>query len=190
MQIVSLRYSDLAASSLIVTLAGGGTIHLPWPCGGWQGEAVADWLAADESRAIEAYSPPAAPSIVTTAAETRAIGIAALDELFRSATAGYPAAEVAGWPTKDREARAILAGADPADTTVVGPLAAMLGQPVEAVAAAIVAKADAYTTVSLWIEVRLAAFDAALAAAETADARAAALASLIADIETAPTGGG
>lgn len=168
MDILLVTAADAGVTSLVVETADLGRLTVPWPCATWHREPIEAWLA-DDGNSITPWTPPPFDR-----AAARAGAIAALDALSAAITGRYPAAEVASWPIKDREARAILAGTtDPADTTVVGPLAAALGQDPEDLAAAIVAKANAYTGLMIWIETQRAGLDAALAGPDDAAAEAA-----------------
>ena len=99
----------------------------------------------DEARAADANE-----SDILAALKTQARGgvVARADAVTRRITARYPAAEVASWPTQEREARAIKAGAaDATQAPLVATLAAAFGMELDAMADAVLAKADGYRAV-------------------------------------------
>lgn len=155
----------------------------------WQGAGAPDLPGdAPTQSAAPALEQPAslAPPLAAAQAAARARVVAYADAITARVTARYPAVVVASWTAREAEARTILAGAaDP--TPILDGLAADWSEPREQVAAAVVAKADAYrailravervytaTLVAIAAAPDVAALDAVMAAARAqADAAAA-----------------
>lgn len=136
---------------------------------------VPDELAAAvEAALVEA--PALAQQRRIDAARTRVVAYA--DALTARITARYPAAEVASWPTRADEAVKVQGGAAADVTPLITALAAASGQTRAEIAAAILAKAQAYTAVVVAVSVLREQAEAAIAAAPDEAALAVALEAL------------
>lgn len=80
--------------------------------------------------------------------DARAAMLGFINDLTKTITDQYPAAEVSAWPSKAEAARAVIAGTAREDqTSMISAEAALVGSTTEEQAAAIVAKAENYESI-------------------------------------------
>jgi len=102
----------------------------------WQGT----WVVLDER--------PTPPGPYQTDDAARAAMLGFINDLTKTITDQYPAAEVSAWPSKAEAARAVIAGTAREDqTSMISAEAALVGSTTEEQAAAIVAKAENYESI-------------------------------------------
>lgn len=124
------------------------------------------------------YQWPLAQPIEVHRREARRAVIAYADMLTARITDRYSAAEVASWPSRAAEAQAVQAGMAPEMTPIITGLAAASGASRDTIAAAILAKASAYTSVVIAVTAIREQGEAAISAAATLEALTATLATL------------
>jgi hypothetical protein len=94
--------------------------------------------------------------------------IAYADRITARITDAYPAAEVASWPTRELEARAVAEGEALPDGSLIAALAAAAGQTPQIYADRVLAKAAGYREVVVAVTVIREAAQAAISAARSA----------------------
>lgn len=113
------------------------------------------------------FVPPPPPPLEPLKVLARRQVIAYANDITARITAAYPDAEVASWPTREAEARAVAAGQTLPEGAMLTALAAAAGQTQADYAARILAKAVAYRQVVVAVTVIREAAQAAIAAAAT-----------------------
>ena len=101
-------------------------------------------------------------------ADAKARVIIFADGITSRITDRYPAAEVASWPTREAEARAVLAGATADATPLITALAQAEQATRDLVATAIMAKASQYRAIVVAVSTIRAKAEAALDQCQTA----------------------
>jgi hypothetical protein len=109
--------------------------------------------------------------------------ISAADQITGRVTRRYPAAEVTSWPTQDREARAVLAGATATEAPLVAALAVAAGVTLTAYAQSIITKSDAYRAILVAVKGLRETAQTAIADADTPAEVETALADILADAD-------
>jgi hypothetical protein len=124
--------------------------------------------AALAARVRQVASAP--PDMAALRAKAMAQVIAYADSITARITQDYPSEERAAWTAKESEARAVLAGETlPAYAMLPGP-AEEAGKTLTEFAAGVVAKADAYRTIVVAVEILRMQMSTALAGAATPSA--------------------
>ena len=94
------------------------------------------------------FITPPPPDVYPDDETARAAMLGFINDLTKTITDQYPAAEVAAWPSKAEAARAVIAGTAREDqTSMISAEAALVGSTTEEQAAAIVAKAENYESI-------------------------------------------
>jgi hypothetical protein len=137
-----------------------------------------EWLD-DRPQPTWAELQAALPDILVEARNTaRRMIIAYADRITARITDAYPAAEVASWPTREIEARAVAEGEALPDGSLIAALAAAANQTPQIYAARVLAKAAGYRQVVVAVTVIREAAQAAISAARSAGEIDAALAAI------------
>ena len=105
---------------------------------------VLEWI--DGVKVIREMKADEEPQIDLTERKAAALSgtVARCDEIAAQATAGYVRMEIAAWPAKAADARAVVAGGDP--SLLLEVEAEALGVPVADLAVKITQKAEVYET--------------------------------------------
>ena len=118
--------------------------------------------------AVDVNPVAVATSLLATAKAAAMVRVIAYaNEITARITSRYPDAEVASWPTREAEARLIVAGGPTGDAPLLAAVAAATGDTVDNLAASVLAKAAAYRQVVAAVEAVRTQAEAAINACAT-----------------------
>lgn len=115
-------------------------------------------------------APLTAQEISDRRAQTRQAALEMINRITRPVTGQYPEAEVASWPTRDREAQIIIAGGTPDQAPLLAAYAQATQQSLMNVANAVAVKANRYRQLLAAVCVLRDQLEISLGSAQSGDA--------------------